>query len=71
MISQIEQAKARGGIVAAVATDGDAKAAELADYVFWVPENAVDAQPGDHGDPATAVCLPDCFAARLGCGPAP
>lgn len=38
MISQIEQAKARGGIVAAVATDGDSKAAELADYVFWVPE---------------------------------
>ena len=37
MISQIEQAKARGGIVVAVATEGDQRAAELADYVFWVP----------------------------------
>ncbi len=38
MISQIEQAKARGGMVVAVATEGDIRAAELADYVFWVPE---------------------------------
>ncbi len=38
MISQIEQAKARGGIVVAVATDGDSRAAELADHVLWVPE---------------------------------
>jgi glucosamine--fructose-6-phosphate aminotransferase (isomerizing) len=37
MISQIEQAKARGGIVLAVATEGDERAAELSDYVFWVP----------------------------------
>jgi len=38
MISQIEQAKARGGKVAVIATDGDSRAAEIADYVFWVPE---------------------------------
>ncbi|NTV35613.1 MAG: glutamine--fructose-6-phosphate transaminase (isomerizing) [Anaerolineaceae bacterium] len=38
MISQIEQAKARGGIVIAVATDGDERAAELADHVLWIPE---------------------------------
>ncbi|NMB88291.1 MAG: glutamine--fructose-6-phosphate transaminase (isomerizing), partial [Chloroflexi bacterium] len=38
MISQIEQAKARGGQVIAVATDGDTRAADLADNVFWVPE---------------------------------
>lgn len=38
MISQIEQAKARGGTVVAVATEGDFRAEELADYVFWVPE---------------------------------
>jgi len=38
MISQIEQAKARGGIVVAVATDGDQRAQELSDHVFWVPE---------------------------------
>jgi glutamine---fructose-6-phosphate transaminase (isomerizing) len=38
MISQIEQAKARGGMVVAVATEGDERAAELADAVLWVPE---------------------------------
>lgn len=38
MLSQIEQAKARGGIVIAVATDGDDLIASKADYVLWVPE---------------------------------
>ena len=38
MISQIEQAKARGGSVVAVATEGDSRAAELSDDVFWVPD---------------------------------
>jgi glucosamine--fructose-6-phosphate aminotransferase (isomerizing) len=38
MISQIEQAKARGGAVAAVATEGDERIPTLADYVLWVPE---------------------------------
>jgi glucosamine--fructose-6-phosphate aminotransferase (isomerizing) len=38
MISQIEQAKARGGSVIAVATDGDERVKELADQVLWVPE---------------------------------
>jgi glucosamine--fructose-6-phosphate aminotransferase (isomerizing) len=38
MISQVEQAKARGGEVVVVATEGDHRAAELADYVLWVPD---------------------------------
>lgn len=38
MISQIEQAKARGGSVLVVATEGDERVAALADHVFWVPE---------------------------------
>jgi glutamine---fructose-6-phosphate transaminase (isomerizing) len=38
MISQIEQAKARGGFVVALATDGDQDVARLADHVLWVPE---------------------------------
>jgi glucosamine--fructose-6-phosphate aminotransferase (isomerizing) len=37
MISQIEQAKARGGIVVAVATEGDQRVASLVDRVLWVP----------------------------------
>jgi glucosamine--fructose-6-phosphate aminotransferase (isomerizing) len=38
MLSQIEQAKARGGLVVAVATEGDETIASLADHVLWVPE---------------------------------
>jgi glucosamine--fructose-6-phosphate aminotransferase (isomerizing) len=38
MISQIQQAKARGGIVIAVATDGDELVQSMADHVLWVPE---------------------------------
>jgi len=37
MISQIEQAKARGGIVIAVATDGDEAIKRKADHVIYVP----------------------------------
>ncbi|HVP20635.1 MAG TPA: glutamine--fructose-6-phosphate transaminase (isomerizing) [Anaerolineaceae bacterium] len=38
MVSQVEQAKARGGSVIMVATEGDERARDLADHVFWVPE---------------------------------
>ena len=38
MISQIEQAKARGGIVIAVATDGDELMPTLADHILWIPD---------------------------------
>jgi len=38
MISQIQQAKARGGIVITVATDGDELVGSMADHVLWVPE---------------------------------
>jgi glucosamine--fructose-6-phosphate aminotransferase (isomerizing) len=37
MISQIEQAKARGGIVIALATEGDADIGAKADHVLFVP----------------------------------
>lgn len=38
MIGQIEQARARGGPVVAVATEGDDLIASLADHVLWTPE---------------------------------
>ncbi len=38
MVSQIEQAKARGGIVLALATEGDDKIEKIADHVIYVPE---------------------------------
>jgi len=37
MVSQIEQAKARGGTVIAVATDGDTILPPVVDHVLWVP----------------------------------
>ncbi len=38
MISQIQQAKARNGLVIAVATEGDKLIAGMADHVLWIPE---------------------------------
>jgi glucosamine--fructose-6-phosphate aminotransferase (isomerizing) len=38
MLSQIEQTKARGGVVIAVATDGDELLPSIADHMIWVPE---------------------------------
>jgi len=38
MISQIQQAKARDGMVIAVATDGDDLVKGMADHVLWVPK---------------------------------
>jgi len=37
MLSQVEQVKARGGIVIALATEGDQAIAEKADHVIYVP----------------------------------
>ena len=38
MISQIQQAKARGGVVIAVASVGDELVEEMADHILWVPD---------------------------------
>ncbi|HET7142636.1 MAG TPA: SIS domain-containing protein, partial [Anaerolineales bacterium] len=38
MISQIQQAKARGGIVIAIATEGNDLIQSMANHVLWVPE---------------------------------
>jgi glucosamine--fructose-6-phosphate aminotransferase (isomerizing) len=38
MVSQIQQAKARGGIVIAVATEGDELIPPMCDHVLWVPQ---------------------------------
>jgi glucosamine--fructose-6-phosphate aminotransferase (isomerizing) len=39
MLSQVEQAKARGGTLVVVATDGDTLIPPLADHVLWVPQS--------------------------------
>ncbi len=38
MFSQIEQAKARGGMVVALATEGDDRLPAIADHILWVPD---------------------------------
>jgi len=38
MLSQIEQTKARGGVVVAVVTDGDELLPSIADHILWVPD---------------------------------
>jgi len=38
MLSQVEQAKARGGKIIAVATDGDDKVTDIADEILWIPD---------------------------------
>jgi len=38
MFSQMEQAKARGGTVVALATEGDTLVSGVADHVIWLPE---------------------------------
>jgi glucosamine--fructose-6-phosphate aminotransferase (isomerizing) len=38
MVSQIQQVKARGGTVIAVATEGDQQVLSYADHILWVPD---------------------------------
>jgi glucosamine--fructose-6-phosphate aminotransferase (isomerizing) len=45
MVSQIEQTKARGGLVVAVATDGDDMIPPLAEYILWVPKVTWELSP--------------------------
>ncbi len=45
MLSQIEQVKARDGIVIAVGNDGDEALAERADHVLYVPQTTPLLQP--------------------------
>ncbi|MBM4370608.1 MAG: glutamine--fructose-6-phosphate transaminase (isomerizing) [Deltaproteobacteria bacterium] len=37
-LSNVQEVQARGGRVIAVATEGDHRARDLADHVFWIPE---------------------------------
>ena len=57
MLSNVNEIKARGGTVIALATEGDSAIAESADDVVYVPTPSfADADP--HGGPAPAVRVP-------------
>lgn len=45
MVSQVQQSKARGGIVIAVASEGDTAIADEADHVIYVPQASPMLQP--------------------------
>ncbi len=45
VISNIEEVRSRGGCIIAVATEGDAAVAKLADHVFYVPDTPDPLQP--------------------------
>ena len=45
MLNNISEVKARGGIVIAVATEGDEQVGEKADHVIYVPEVAKELSP--------------------------
>ena len=37
-LSNVQEVRARGGRIIAVATEGDTRITEVADHVFWIPE---------------------------------
>ena len=70
MLSQVEQVKARGGVVIAVADEGDDFIATKADHVLWVPRIHPAAQAGADGHPAATAGLSHRRPPRRGCGSA-
>ena len=70
MISQVEQAKARGGSVVVVATEGDERVPPLADHVFWVPEAPWMLSPVVTVIPLQLLAYHIAAAAGAGRGPA-
>ena len=58
LVSNIEEVRARGADVIAVATDGNEVIGELSKDVLWVPEDRPPPRADPHGDPAAASGLP-------------
>ena len=58
VISNMQEVRARGASVIAVATEGDEQIAEHADEVIRVPRDRLDAGAAAGGDPAAAAGLP-------------
>jgi glucosamine--fructose-6-phosphate aminotransferase (isomerizing) len=65
MISQIQQAKARGGIVIAIATEGDKAIQHEADFVVYVPPTPTLLSPIVNTIPLQLFAYH--VAVRLGC----
>ena len=64
LASNLQEIRARGAQVIAVATEGADEIADVADDVLWVPRTSPLLQPAAGGDPAPAARLPHRPAAR-------
>jgi glucosamine--fructose-6-phosphate aminotransferase (isomerizing) len=65
MVSQIEQVKSRGGLVIAVATEGDSYVADKADHVVYVPQSPPLLSPVINTIPMQRIAYE--LAVRRGC----
>jgi glucosamine--fructose-6-phosphate aminotransferase (isomerizing) len=65
MVSQIEQVKSRGGIVIAVASEGDSYVADKADHVIYVPQSPPLLSPVVNAIPVQRIAYE--LAVRRGC----
>ena len=65
MLSNVYEVKARGGIVIAIATEGDDAIKELADHVIYLPEASPDMYPILNAIPAQLIAYH--IALRRGC----
>ena len=70
VVSNMQEVRARGAHVIAVATEGNAEIAAHAEEVLRVPRDRLDAPAAARGDPAPAARLPDRAPARAQRGPA-
>ena len=65
MLSNVNEVKARGGIVIAIATEGDEGIRERADHVIYLPEASPDLNPILNAIPAQLIAYH--MAVRRGC----
>ena len=65
MLSNVNEVKARGGIVIAIATEGDEGIKERADHVIYLPEASPDLNPILNAIPAQLIAYH--VAVRRGC----
>ncbi|MCH9009118.1 MAG: glutamine--fructose-6-phosphate transaminase (isomerizing) [Chloroflexi bacterium] len=65
MLSNVNEVKARGGIVIAIATEGDEGIRERADHVIYLPEASPDLNPILNAIPAQLIAYH--IAVRRGC----
>ncbi len=67
IINNIQEIKARKGVVIAIVTEGDELIRKMADYVLEVPETLPPFSPNPCSNSAAVAVIPHCCPARLQC----